>query len=276
MKISELLNELREARGLNKQELANKADISRSYISRIEGGSIEKPTKKVLLRLAYVFDPEGEENIYTQLLESSGHNSEGAKEEFEKYILELNESFKDKNKSNPSLISEMKYRINKSDNNVVFLDKPYMNVLWLLEQEDYHIFLGYEEDEILIDENGYTYNKPLMLDEEDRRNLLAQVNNFQSHLIFTKQLLKEKKEKKVLVKETEEYSLIFDLLNNDIDDKRQLIERLASIDKDREIFNAKEYHEEIKEAVKNKDAITLQKLIRMKTVKELQQFLSEH
>jgi len=271
--LKDLLKQLRESRGLNKQELANKVDISHSYISTIESGKVEKPTRKTLMKIAYVFDPEGEKNIYKQLLESSGHNKEGAEEEFSEYIFELNKSFKDNNKFNPSLISEMKYRVSKSNKNVVFLDKPYMNILWLLEQEDYEVYLGYEEDEVLIDENGYSFNKPLILDEEDKRNLLGEVNNFQSHLIFTKQLLKEKKERTILLQESKEYSLIFDLLNNDVEDEIQLIERLASIDKNREIFRAKEYYEEIRKAVKNKNAIDLQKLIKMKKIKELQDFL---
>ena len=47
MLLKDLLKELRESRGLNKQELANKIDISRSYISTIESGKVEKPTKNV-------------------------------------------------------------------------------------------------------------------------------------------------------------------------------------------------------------------------------------
>lgn len=275
MLLKDLLKELRESRGLNKQELANKVDISRSYISTIESGKVEKPTKKTLIKIAYAFDPEGEENIYTQLLESVGYDKKGAKEEFKKYILELNKSFKDKNKFDPSLISEMKYRVNKKDNSVVFLDKPYMDIMWLLEQEDFEIYLGHEEYEVLVDENGKTYNKPLKLDEEDRINLLTQVSNFQGILIATKQSLRNRKDMEGLINDAEEYSLIFDLLNNNIESTTDFINRLANINKNREIFNVKEYHESIKSAVKEQNALKIQRLVKMTKINELQKYLSE-
>lgn len=225
--------------------------------------------------MAYAFDPDREENVYTQLLKSAGYEEKNSKEEFEEFILELNRSFKDDNVFDPSLISKMKYRVNKKDNSVVFLDKPYMDIMWLLEQEDFEIYLGYEEYEVLIDKNGKTYNKPLKLDEEDRINLLTQVSNFQGSLIATKQALRNKEEMKDLIKDTEEYELIFDLLNNQINDSNDFISRLASINKDREIFTAKEFHEEIEKAVEQQDALKLQRLVRMTTLKELKQYLSE-
>lgn len=275
MLLKDLLKELRESRGLNKQELANKIDISRSYISTIESGKVEKPTKKTLIKIAYAFDPEGEENIYMQLLESSGYDEKNAKDEFKKYIAELNQSFKENNKFDASVISEMRYRVNKKDNSVVFLDKPYMNLMWLLEQEDFNIYLGYEEDEVLIDNDGNTYNKPLQLDEEDKRSLMSLVSNFQSNIIATKQALKTKRDMDELINDSEEYDLIFDLLNKNIKSTLDFINRLANIDKNREIFNAKEYHEEINKAVDKQDAIKLQRLVRITSINELKNYLSE-
>lgn len=275
MLLKDLLKELRESRGLNKQELANKIDISRSYISTIESGKVEKPTKKTLIKIAYAFDPEGEENIYMQLLESSGYDEKNAKDEFKKYIAELNQSFKENNKFDASVISEMRYRVNKKDNSVVFLDKPYMNLMWLLEQEDFDIYLGYEEDEVLIDNDGNTYNKPLQLDEEDKRSLMSLVSNFQSNIITMKQALKTKQEMDELINTSEEYNLIFDLLNKNINSTFDFINRLANLDKNREIFNAKEYHEEINKAVDKQDAIKLQRLVRITSLNELKNYLSE-
>lgn len=65
------------------------------------------------------------------------------------------------------------------------------------------------------------------------------------------------------------YELIFDLLNNEINDEEQLIRRLILIDEDRELFTANEFHEELQKAASNNDAIALQKLIKMKTLNEL-------
>ncbi|WP_436950510.1 helix-turn-helix transcriptional regulator [Staphylococcus xylosus] len=275
MLLKDLLKELRESRGLNKQELANKVDISRSYISTIESGKVEKPTKKTLMKIAYVFDPDDEQSIYSALLEASGYDTESSKEEYRDYINEMSTNFQETKKFNGEVISGMKYRVNKHDNSVVFLDKPYMNVLWLLEQEDFKVYLGYEDDEFFIDDNGTPFNKPLELDYEDKNNLLIQVHNFQSNLLLMKKALKNKNDIEALNIESMEYTLIFDLLNNRINDKNELISKLAVINKEREIFNAKEYHEELDKAAQEQDALKLQRLIRMTTIVELKQYLSE-
>ncbi|MGF7500662.1 helix-turn-helix transcriptional regulator [Staphylococcus ureilyticus] len=275
MLLKDLLKELRESRGLNKQELANKVNISRSYISTIESGKVEKPTKKTLMKIAYVFDPDDEQSIYNTLLEASGYDTESSKEEYRDYINEMSTNFQETNKFNGEVISGMKYRVNKHDNSVVFLDKPYMNVLWLLEQEDFKVYLGYEDDEFFIDDNGTPFNKPLELDDEDKNNLLIQVHNFQSNLLFMKKALKNKNDIEALKIKSMEYTLIFDLLNNRFNDKNELISKLAVINKEREIFNVEEYHEEIEKAVEQQDALKLQRLVRMTTINELKQYLSE-
>ena len=275
MLLKDLLKELRESRGLNKQELANKVDISRSYISTIESGKVEKPTKKTLMKIAYVFDPDDEQSIYSALLEASGYDTESSKEEYRDYINEMSTNFQETKKFNGEVISGMKYRVNKHDNSVVFLDKPYMNVLWLLEQEDFKVYLGYEDDEFFIDDNGTPFNKQLELDDEDKNNLLIQVHNFQSNLLLMKKALKNKNDIEALNIESMEYTLIFDLLNNRINDKNELISKLAVINKEREIFNAKEYYEELDKAAQEQDALKLQRLIRMTTIVELKQYLSE-
>ena len=275
MLLKDLLKQLRESRGLNKQELANKVDISRSYISTIESGKVEKPTKKTLMKIAYVFDPDDEQSIYSALLEASGYDTESSKEEYRDYINEMSTNFQETKKFNGEVISGMKYRVNKHDNSVVFLDKPYMNILWLLEQEDFRVYLGYEDDEFFIDDNGTPFSKPLELDDEDKNNLLFQVRNFQSNLLLMKKSLKNKIDIDELTIDSKEYTLIFDLLNNRINDKNELISKLAIINKEREKFNAKEYHEEINKAIEDQDAIKLQRLVRITTINELKKYLSE-
>lgn len=275
MILKDLLKNLRESRGLNKQELANKVDISRSYISTIESGKVEKPTKKTLMKIAYVFDPDDEQNIYSSLLEASGYDTKNSKEEYRDYLNEMSANFQETNKFNGEVLSGMKYRVNKHDNSVVFLDKPYMNILWLLEQEDFRVYLGYEDDEFFIDDNGTPFSKPLELDDEDKNNLLSQVRNFQSNLLLMKKALKNKIDIDELNIDSMEYTLIFDLLNNRINDKNELISKLAVINKEREIFNAKEYYEEINKAIEDQDAIKLQRLVRITTINELKKYLSE-
>lgn len=274
MKISELLNELRETRGLNKQELANKVDISRSYISRIESGSIERPTKKVLLKLAYVFDPENKHGIYRLLLSSAGYETKDSDKEFQNYIDKVIKNFSVEEKKVDKSIAEMCFRVNNHDNSMVTLDYPYMNIEWLLEQDDFKVFLGNDVDRPYIDiQDNKKYFEPFILSDKEKKGLKNEITDLKEALVFRRRQKERQKALNQIEIEVMEYRLIFDLLNNDIDDEKQLIERLALIDDDRQIFLAKEYHEELKKAARNKEVSTLQKLIRIKTLNELKDFL---
>lgn len=271
--LKDILKDLRESKGLNKQELANRVGISRSYISTIESGKVTKPTLKTLKKIAYVFDPDNEEYIYKRLLAASGYDTKNSQEEFQKYIDRLNKKFNENKKFDPSLISSMKYRVNRNNNSVVFLDKPYMNIMWILEQKEFEVYLGYEPNEHLIDENGNKYNRPLVLDKEEQLILLSQIYEFQNKLVSQRQESNKKKEYQELLSKTEEYSLLFDLLEGNIESNNELISRLAIINDNREIFIAEEYHDELKKAAKEKDALKLRRLIRMNSLKELNQYL---
>ncbi len=77
---------------------------------------------------------------------------------------------------------------------------------------------------------------------------------------------------KVLIKKDKQIRKMTRALN-ELNHEKQLIERLALIDDDRQIFLAKEYHEELKKAARNKEVSTLQKLIEIKTLNELKDFL---
>ena len=272
--LKDILKDLRESKGFNKQELANRVGISRSYISTIESGKVTKPTLKTLKKIAYVFDPDNEKYIYERLLNASGYDTKNSREEFQNYIDKLNKKFNENEKFDPSLISSMKYRVNRDNNSVVFLDKPYMNIIWLLEQKEFEVYLGHEPNEYLIDENGNKYNKPLVLNKEEQLNLLSQTREFQKKMISHRQESNKNKEYQELLSITEEYSLLFDLLEGNIENSAELISRLAIINDNREIFIAKEYHDELKKAAKEKDALKLQQLIRMNSLNELNQYLN--
>lgn len=267
------MKDLRESKGLNKQELANRVGISRSYISTIESGKVTKPTIKTLKKIAYVFDPDNEEYIYERLLSASGYDTKNSQEDFQNYIDKLNKKFNENEKFDPSLISSMKYRVNRDNNSVVFLDKPYMNILWILEQKEFEVYLGHEPNEYLIDENGNKYNKPLALNKEEQLNLLSQIREFQNKLISHRQESNKNKDYQKLLSKTEEYSLLFDLLEGNIEKNDELISRLAIINDNREVFLAEEYYDELKKAAKEKDALKLRRLIRMNSFKELNQYL---
>lgn len=275
MELKDLLNELRETRGLNKQELANKIDISRSYISTIESGKVKKPTKKILLKLAYVFDPENKNGIYNLLLSSAGYDLNDSDKVFQEYIDEMTQNFSVKDKIKDKSISEMNYRVNKDDNSMVSLDYPYMDIEWLLKQDKFKVFLGNDIDNPYIDINdNKKYYEPLILSEKEKELLKNEVDELKEAFLFRRRQKKSQETLKEVEVELLEYKLIFDILNNDISDDKELIERLALIDDDREIFLAEEYHEAIKKYALKKDVEALKKLINLKTINDLKEFLS--
>ncbi|MCJ0939157.1 helix-turn-helix domain-containing protein [Mammaliicoccus sciuri] len=275
MELKDLLNELRETRGLNKQELANKIDISRSYISTIESGKVKKPTKKILLKLAYVFDPENKYGIYNLLLSSAGYDLNDSDKVFQEYIDEMTQNFSVKDKIKDKSISEMNFRVNKDDNSMVSLDYPYMDIEWLLKQDKFKVFLGNDIDNPYIDINdNKKYYEPFILSEKEKESLKNEVDELKEAFLFRRRQKKSQETLKEVEVELLEYKLIFDILNNDISDDKELIERLALIDDDREIFLAEEYHEAIKKYALKKDVEALKKLINLKTINDLKEFLS--
>ncbi|MEB7049795.1 MULTISPECIES: helix-turn-helix domain-containing protein [Mammaliicoccus] len=277
MELSKLLKELRESRGLNKQELANKINISRSYISRIEGGSVDRPAKKVLLKLGYFFDPDGNDDIYKKLLESSNYDLHDYQKDFQEYIKKLNTENKLTDQVDPKKLSELKYRINKHDKTVVYLDYPYMNLQWLIYQEDFNIYCGHHKNIFILDDNNNEYNAPFKLDDEEINLLRSYFEKFKREVVDIRNKKREQKDIENIKKGNDEYNIIFSLLNDGLpDDKKSLQEQIYNVNNemDTSIFLAKEYYDELKVASNNKDALTLQKLIRLKTLNELKEFLN--
>ncbi|MGG8953924.1 MULTISPECIES: helix-turn-helix transcriptional regulator [unclassified Staphylococcus] len=275
MELSNLLKKLRNEKHFTLRGLASASGISHPYISRIEKGTSKNPDKSKLIALAYALDPENNENTYENMLKSVGYNIEKSSDEFEKYKEGISRGFIKKNSINPEIISDMKYRIKKSDNSIIFLDQPYMDVEWLTNQDEYKVFCGHNEDDFILDSNQNPYKTPLELTTAETRKLSSIIKTFKRDIIKDRKKEEQNKNNLNFEKRYREYELIFDLLNNQINDSDDFISRLLSIDEDREIFTAKEYHEEVEKAVKNQDALKLQRLVRMTTLKELKQYLSE-
>ncbi|MCC3756517.1 hypothetical protein PZM52_11010 [Staphylococcus capitis] len=90
------------------------------------------------------------------------------------------------------------------------------------------------------------------------------------------QALNNQKEYDHLIKESEEYSLLIDLLSHKVKSRDELISRLAKINKEREIFLADEYYDEINKAVKQNDDINLNNLLKIAKLSELKRFLKDN
>lgn len=268
MELKDVLREEREKKGFSLRKLARESNVSQAYLSQIEKGKSKNPNTDKLLAISYALDSQGYDEVFLKLANSSDTIIEEPKKMFNQYV-----NSQTYNQDLTKINNRM--RINKKDSSVIELDLPSFDIEWLLEQNEYHVFLG-SGTENVINQEGDHNKELLILEPNEKIKLKEVIKKEKQQILESRQLNKRNIEFVELISKADEYTLIFDLLNNDVNDNKQLIERLALIDDDREIFVAKEYHEEIRKAANNKDAITLQKLVRMKTIEELQQFLSEH
>lgn len=265
MELKDVLKEERKKKSFSLRGLAKSSNMSQAYLSQLENGTSTRPTKEKLLAISYALDPTGHEEVFFKLTKATDLNLINPQKIFNEYVNSKTFNFDLTKLTN-------KLRINKKDSSVIELDVPAFDIEWLLQQDTFEVYLGTT--------GGYTTNlegnvkdEVLILKDDEKELLRKKVNEVKEKIINERNKPLIENDKKETEKNSNEYTLIFDLLNNEVDAK-QLIERLAFIDKNREIFNAKEYHEEINKAVENKDAITLQKLIRMKTIEELKQYLN--
>lgn len=60
------IRELREAKKMTQEELANKSGVSRGTISALENGSMRNTTSKTLLKLSKALDTSVEHIFFTE------------------------------------------------------------------------------------------------------------------------------------------------------------------------------------------------------------------
>jgi transcriptional regulator with XRE-family HTH domain len=63
MAFGERVRELRKSRGLNQRDLAARAGIDFTYLSKIENGRIEPPSEDVIRRVALALEADADELI---------------------------------------------------------------------------------------------------------------------------------------------------------------------------------------------------------------------
>lgn len=265
MNLNDLLKEKRKEKNFTMKELANKSGISESYISKIENDAVNFPKRERLLSLAYALDPENIDNLYTRFLKITNQSTEDSEKEFNQFSNRKNVGI-DSGYLNKSFI-DSNVRIDKKNAKVIATDYPYFDIEWLVNQRNFQLFLGKSDQNVIVE--GKDEKELLSLDENEQERLIKIINVFKEGLLKERTTHARKYNEEQILSENNKYELIFDLLNNEINDEEQLIRRLISIDKDRELFTANEYHEELQKAASNNDAIALQKLIKMKTLNEL-------
>lgn len=272
MSLNSLLKEQRKEKGFTMKELANKSGISESYISKIENNSVSLPKKERLLSLAYSLDPENKENLYSRFLTLASYNLENAEKEFNQFA-NMKQANLDKGLPNKKFTDNF-VRIDKKNSKINSVEYPYFDLEWLLNQERFELFLGRTDVNILLD-NNETEKELLILKDHERDRLRNIINIFKEGLLNERTKMSREKDENVLISHSHEYTLIFDLLNKNIDDRNSLISQLSMINKNRDVFYEDNYYSAINQAVEQQDALKLQRLVRMTTINELKQYLSE-
>ncbi|MDU9349082.1 MULTISPECIES: helix-turn-helix domain-containing protein [Staphylococcus] len=272
MSLNSLLKEQRKEKGFTMKELANKSGISESYISKIENNSVSLPKKERLLSLAYSLDPENKENLYSRFLTLASYNLENAEKEFNQFA-NMKQANLDKGLPNKKFTDNF-VRIDKKNSKINSVEYPYFDLEWLLNQERFELFLGRTDVNILLD-NNETEKELLILKDHERDRLRNIINIFKEGLLNERTKISREKDENVLISHSHEYTLIFDLLNKNIDDRNSLISQLGMINQNRDVFYEDNYYSAINQAVEQQDALKLQRLVRMTTINELKQYLSE-
>ncbi|MEJ7521718.1 helix-turn-helix transcriptional regulator [Staphylococcus saprophyticus] len=272
MSLNSLLKEQRKEKGFTMKELANKSGISESYISKIENNSVSLPKKERLLSLAYSLDPENKENLYSRFLTLASYNLENAEKEFNQFA-NMKQANLDKGLPNKKFTDNF-VRIDKKNSKINSVEYPYFDLEWLLNQERFELFLGRTDVNILLD-NNETEKELLILKDHERDRLRNIINIFKEGLLNERTKISREKDENVLISHSHEYTLIFDLLNKNIDDRNSLISQLGMINQNRDFFYEDNYYSAINQAVEQQDALKLQRLVRMTTINELKQYLSE-
>ncbi|MFK4181413.1 XRE family transcriptional regulator [bacterium M00.F.Ca.ET.180.01.1.1] len=265
MELHELLKIERKKKGYSLRQLSRETNISQAYLSQLEKGEKQNPSTEKLLAISYALDSQGYDQVFQKLSKTLNLPLDNPKKTFNEYV-----NKKTYNQDSTKITNKM--RISTTDRSIVELDVPSFDIEWLLTQNNYHVFLGKTGDYILGDNGKNISEEIFVLKPEEKYILEKEIKKIKASFIEERKFQNEENDNR---KKTEEYDLIFDLLNKQLDGSDDFISRLASINKDREIFNAKEFHEEIEKAVEQQDALKLQRLIRMTTINELKQYLSE-
>src|SRR5699024_5231358 len=159
-------------------------------------------------------------------------------------------------------------RIEKKNSKISSIEYTYFDLEWLLHQERFELFLGRTDVNILLD-NNKEEKELLILKDHEHDRLKNIIKIFKEGLLNERTKISREKDEESLILHSHEYTLIFDLLNKNIDDRNSLISKLAMINQNRDIFYEDNYYSSINQAVEQQDALKLQRLVRMTTINEL-------
>lgn len=254
MEFNEQLKSFRKNKGMSLRELAEKSFLSHSYISRLESGSSKNPNKDKILSISYALEPSNSGNLYQTLLDSASYSTEGASQEFKKYAKRQEESID---------IDDNRMMFDVVNNKTKVLDYPFFDLEWLLNQENFLVFIGYEEDKLFI------------LNNFEKEQLKSKIEDFKQENIRKRDEIFKEKDRLQMERDSKEYNLMMKLLQNNISNDEELTERLFDISDNKTNLMSKEYINELYNAARNNDAINLQKLINMDSLDKLKNYLNK-
>lgn len=166
MRFGEILNEYRELAGLSINQLGRYADITPTYISRMQNTSNKLPSKKVLFKITSVLnvnEKKRNSDYVIKLFKSYAKDKGLTEKEFKELYLEFNNFIQEQvemRNDEYAQVKELLYRnlIATNIKNVDSVDsikylndpkvlndlsnRPVFDLKWLLKQNDYSVFYG--------------------------------------------------------------------------------------------------------------------------------------
>ncbi|MEB8067687.1 helix-turn-helix domain-containing protein [Mammaliicoccus fleurettii] len=259
MELKDILREERKKKGFSLRGLAKSSSMSQAYLSQLENGSSTRPTKEKLLSISYALDPTGHDKVFSKLANTTDLNLINPEKTFNEFVNSKTFNFDLTKITN-------KLRINKEDKTVIELDVPSFDIDWLLQQDKFEVYLGATGDYVTNLEGDFK-EEVLILKDDEKEMLREKINEVKEHIINERNRPIEESDKKETEQNANKYMLIKDLLNNEIEDNKSLIERIYKIKENKNLLEDA-YLNELFNAAKNNDAIKLQKLIDIDTINE--------
>src|SRR5699024_11157976 len=183
------------------------------------------------LTLAYSIETEYKENLYSRFLTLASYNLENAEKEFNQFA-NMKQANLDKGLPNKRFTDNF-VRIDKKNSKINSVEYPYFDLDWLLNQVRFELFLGRTDVNILLD-NNETEKALRILKDHDRDRLRNIINISKERLSNERTKRSREKDENVLNSHAHEYTLIFDLLNQNIDERNSLISQLGMINQNRD------------------------------------------
>ncbi|NMD70868.1 helix-turn-helix transcriptional regulator [Bacillus sp. DNRA2] len=107
--IGNIINELRKKRGLSLSELADRARISKSYLSNIERNLNQNPSIQVMQKIAFVLDVD----LNTLLIKDHRDQDEDNNEkEWETFVNEIKDLEREQIKEFKTIVDYIKWKNN--------------------------------------------------------------------------------------------------------------------------------------------------------------------